>query len=111
VAQLVQALHYKPDGHGFDSPLGKWNFLLTYFFRLHYGRGVDSASTRLQIWKPQPSGIHRACPCLYSDSFILLLLLLLTLLLFITFITGVYNCIPQTNHVSRIQNLKRFENH
>jgi len=29
VAQLVQALHYKPNGRGFDSPLGKWNFSLT----------------------------------------------------------------------------------
>jgi hypothetical protein len=38
---MVQALHYKPEGHRFDSP---WchNFL----FRLHYGPTVDSASNR-----------------------------------------------------------------
>ena len=34
VAQLVEALRYKPEGQGFDS------------FRLHYGAGVDSASNK-----------------------------------------------------------------
>ena len=34
MAQLVEALRYKPEGRGFDS------------FRPHYGPGVDSAPNR-----------------------------------------------------------------
>jgi len=45
VAQLVQALRYKPKGCGFDSGRCRWNFSLTYFWP-HYGPGVDSASNR-----------------------------------------------------------------
>jgi hypothetical protein len=29
VAQLVEALLYEPEGHGFDSQLCHWNFSLT----------------------------------------------------------------------------------
>jgi hypothetical protein len=29
VAQLVEALRYKPEGRGFDSLLYQWNFSLT----------------------------------------------------------------------------------
>jgi hypothetical protein len=29
VAQLVEALHYKPEGRGFDSQLCQWHFSLT----------------------------------------------------------------------------------
>jgi len=29
VAQLVEALRYKPEGRGFDSRLRHWNFSLT----------------------------------------------------------------------------------
>ena len=29
VAQLVEALRYKPEGRGFDSRLFHWNFSLT----------------------------------------------------------------------------------
>jgi hypothetical protein len=29
VAQLVEALLYKPEGHGFDSRWGYWDFSLT----------------------------------------------------------------------------------
>jgi len=29
VAQFVEALHYKPEGHGFSSRWGYWNFSLT----------------------------------------------------------------------------------
>jgi len=29
VAQLVEALHYKPEGRGFDSQWSHWNFSLT----------------------------------------------------------------------------------
>ena len=46
VVQLVEALHYKPEGSRFDSRWCHWNFSLTYSFRLHYGPGVDSASNR-----------------------------------------------------------------
>jgi hypothetical protein len=46
VAQLVEALRYKPEGRGFDARLGHWNFSLTYSFRAHYGSGVDSTFIR-----------------------------------------------------------------
>ena len=46
VAQLVEALRYKPEGRGFDSRWSHWNFSWTSSFRPHYGPGVDSASNR-----------------------------------------------------------------
>jgi hypothetical protein len=46
VAQLVEALRYKPEGHGFDSRWCHWNFSLTQSFRPHNSAGVDSASNR-----------------------------------------------------------------
>jgi hypothetical protein len=33
VAQLIEALHNKPDGRGFYSLWFLWNFLSTFFFR------------------------------------------------------------------------------
>ena len=42
--QLVEALHYKPEGHGFNSQGGYWDISLTQSFQPHYGPGVDSAS-------------------------------------------------------------------
>ena len=45
MAQLVEALHYRPEGLGFDSRWCHWNFSLTSY-RPHYGPGVDSASNR-----------------------------------------------------------------
>ena len=88
--QLVEALHYKPEGCRFNSRCCNWNFSLTQSFRPHYGPGVDSASNRneyqvyflggkgswcvglktlppscadcLVIWEPQPPGTLRACP-------------------------------------------------
>jgi len=39
VAQLVDALRYKPEGRGFDA---RW---------CHYDRGVDSASNRNEYWE------------------------------------------------------------
>jgi len=98
VAQLVDALRYKPEGHGFDSQWCQWNFLLTQSFRLHYGPGVNSASNRneyqeyilwgkgsqcvglttlppscadcLEICEPQPPGTLRACQgdCFYATK-------------------------------------------
>jgi hypothetical protein len=89
VAQLVEALHYKPEGRGFVSRWGHRNFS-TKSFRPHYGPEVDSASNRneyqeyflwgkdrrcvglttlppscancREFWKPQPPGTIRACP-------------------------------------------------
>jgi hypothetical protein len=46
VAQLVEALRYKPEGRGFHSPWWHLNFLLTSSFLPHYGPGIDSASDR-----------------------------------------------------------------
>jgi hypothetical protein len=46
IAQLVEALRYKSERRGFDSRWCHYNFLLTQFFRPHYGPGVDSAFKR-----------------------------------------------------------------
>jgi hypothetical protein len=46
VAELVQALCYKPKGPGFDYPWDNWNFLLTLFFWPHCGAGVGLVSNR-----------------------------------------------------------------
>jgi len=90
VEQLVEALHYKPQGREFDSRWYHWKFSLTWSFRPHSGHGVDSASNRneyqeyflwgkgsryvglitllpscadcLEIWEPQTPGTLRACP-------------------------------------------------
>jgi hypothetical protein len=43
VAQLVEALRYKPEDRRFDSRWCHRNFLLTQSFRPHCGPGVDSA--------------------------------------------------------------------
>ena len=46
VAQLVEALHYEPEGCGINSLWCPWNFSLTLSFWPHYGPGVDSSSDR-----------------------------------------------------------------
>jgi hypothetical protein len=46
VAQLGEALRYKPEGRGFDSRWSHWNFSVTESFRSQFGPGVDSASNR-----------------------------------------------------------------
>ena len=46
MAQLVEALRYKPEGRGFDSRSCHYIFSLAKSFRPHYGPGVDSASNR-----------------------------------------------------------------
>jgi hypothetical protein len=61
VAQLVEALRYKPKDRGFDSQWYHWNFSLTQSFRLHYGPGVDSASNRNE-YQEYVMGIRAACP-------------------------------------------------
>jgi hypothetical protein len=35
VAQLVEALRYKPEGRGFDSRCGHWDISLTEFYLSH----------------------------------------------------------------------------
>jgi len=45
VAQLADALRYKPEGRGFDSRCCQWKFSFTLSFWTHYGPGVDSASS------------------------------------------------------------------
>ena len=46
VAQLVEALRYKPEGRRFNSRWCHSNFSLTQSFWPHYGPGVNSASNR-----------------------------------------------------------------
>jgi len=46
VAQLVEALRYKPEGRGFDSRWCHWIISLTQSFRPYYGPGVDSANNK-----------------------------------------------------------------
>ena len=89
VAQLAEALHYKPKGRGFESRWCHWNFSLTYSFRPRYGSGLTQPPTEmstrnifwgkggrcvgmttlppsradcLEIWEPQSPGTLRACP-------------------------------------------------
>jgi len=84
VAQLVEALRYKPEGHGFDARLCHWNFSLTIFPALGLTQPVTEMSTRmfpggkgdrgvwltilppscagcLEIWEPQHLGTARSC--------------------------------------------------
>ena len=97
VAQLVEALRYKPEGRGFDSWSCHCNFSLPQSFRTIYGPGVDLSSNRneyqeyflggnggrcvrlttlphpcavcLEIWEPQLRGTLGAWPGLYGDCF------------------------------------------
>jgi hypothetical protein len=46
VAQLVEALRYKPEGRGLDSRWCHWNFSLTQSFWPQYDPGFDSTSNR-----------------------------------------------------------------
>ena len=45
VAQLDEALRYKPEGRSFDFRRCQWNFSLTSF-PPHYGPGLDPTSNR-----------------------------------------------------------------
>ena len=46
LAQLVEALRYKPEGRGFDSRWFHRNLSMTYCFQPHNGPGVDLVSNR-----------------------------------------------------------------
>ena len=43
---VVETLRYNPEVRRFDSRWGHWDFLLTWSFRPHYVRGVDSTYNR-----------------------------------------------------------------
>jgi len=64
VAQLVEALHYKSEGHGFDSRWCHWNFSLTKSFRPHYGPGANSASNRNEYQEYFLGGGVKAARCI-----------------------------------------------
>jgi hypothetical protein len=42
VVLLIEALHYKPEGRGFNSYLCYWNFSWTMSFRPHFVPVIDS---------------------------------------------------------------------
>jgi len=46
VAQLVEAMRYKPEGRGFDSPWYHWNFS-HLILSTDYGPVVDTASNKM----------------------------------------------------------------
>ena len=93
VAQLFEALGYKPEGRGFDSlwyhqhnPSGRNMSLVDtdsnrneyqeYFLGGKGGRCVSLTNlppSCLEIWEPQPSTTFRACPGLYRDCFTFIL--------------------------------------
>ena len=63
VAQLFEAVLYKPEGRGFYSRCCHWNFLLiSGRIMPHYGPGVDSASNRNEYQEYFLGG--KGCRCL-----------------------------------------------
>jgi hypothetical protein len=50
VAQLVEVLCYKPEGHRLDSQWRHWNFPLTYSFWPHYGPASIEHVTEMSTW-------------------------------------------------------------
>jgi hypothetical protein len=46
MAQLVEALWYKPEGRGFDSRYENWDFSIDVILRPLYYPGVDRAPNR-----------------------------------------------------------------
>jgi hypothetical protein len=46
VAQMVEALSYKPEGRGFDFRWGSLEFFIELYFWPHYDSGIDSASDK-----------------------------------------------------------------
>jgi hypothetical protein len=88
VAQLVDALRYKPEGRGFDSRWCHWNPsgrtvalgstqpLTEMSTRGKGGRCIGltlppSCAECLEICEPQPPGTLKACPGLLWDCFTL----------------------------------------
>jgi hypothetical protein len=60
VVQLVEAQHYKSEGHRFDSLWCDWKFSLTKSCWPHYDPEGDSASTETSIrnisWEAKVAG-------------------------------------------------------
>jgi hypothetical protein len=60
IAQLVEALRYKPEGRGFDTRWCHWNFSLALSFWPHYGPGLTQPlkemSTRNISWGVKATG-------------------------------------------------------
>ena len=46
MAQFVEAMHYKPEGRGFDSPMVSLEFFVDIILLTDYGHVVNSASNR-----------------------------------------------------------------
>ena len=91
MAEFVEAVGYKPEGLGFDSGWGHWDFSVTSSYWPHYCPGVNSSSNRngnrehllggkggryvgLRTSPPlcavcQSPTAQRACPGLYRDCF------------------------------------------
>jgi hypothetical protein len=61
VVQLVLALDYKLESHGFDSRLFNMHFSLTVSFWLHNGPPVDSASNRNEYQERPLEGKSDRC--------------------------------------------------
>jgi hypothetical protein len=51
VTQLVDALRYKPEGHGFDSGCGHWNFSLINPSSRTMGQGLTQPLTEMSTRK------------------------------------------------------------
>ena len=51
VVQLVEALRFKPEDHGFDSRWCHWYFSLTYSFWPYNGPGFDSTCNMNIYWE------------------------------------------------------------
>jgi hypothetical protein len=62
MAQLVDALSYKPESRGFNTIWDLWDFLLAYSFRLHYGPDVYSAAN-MNDYEGYPLGGKRRMVC------------------------------------------------
>ena len=58
VAQLVEALRYKPEGRGFDSRWCHWNFSLTSVSTMALGstQPLTEMSTRNISWRVKAAG-------------------------------------------------------
>ena len=75
VAQLVEALRYKPGVRGFDSRWCQWNFSLTQFFRPQYGLGSTESptvmSTRNNSWGVKVASAYMWQTCHFHVQIIL----------------------------------------
>jgi hypothetical protein len=60
VAQLVEALRYKPEGRGLDSRWCHWNCSFTQSCRPQYGPAVDTAANRNVYLEYLLGGINTA---------------------------------------------------